>query len=54
MRGRVSFESFDDFRNEVLRLRAGPLTSPVDDIVDDMFQTEVEDESDSMWDDQEE
>ncbi len=56
MRGRLSFESFEDFRKEVLQHRAGPLTSPVDDIVDDLFQTDVEDDASdtALWDEQEE
>jgi len=50
MGGRASFDSFDDFRNEMLRLRAGPLVSPVDDIAEEMFHIEIEEESDSLWD----
>lgn len=50
MRGRTSFESFNDFRDEVLRHRSGPLTSPIDEIVDDVFHAEAEEEFDSMWD----
>jgi hypothetical protein len=54
MRGRTSFETFDDFRNEVLRLRTGPLTSAVDEIVDDLFRVDADEEMDSSWEDIEE
>ncbi|MBN1959690.1 MAG: hypothetical protein JW841_01985 [Deltaproteobacteria bacterium] len=51
MRKRTSFESFNDFRDEVLRHRSGPLTSPVDEIVDDMFHNDSDDDMDSLWED---
>lgn len=50
MGGRASFDSYDDFRNEILRLRAGPLVSPVDEIAEEMFHTEIEEEPDVLWD----
>jgi hypothetical protein len=50
MGGRASFDSYDDFRNEILRLRAGPLVSPVDEIAEEMFHTEVEEETEPLWD----
>jgi len=53
MRRRTSFESFNDFRDEVLRHRSGPLTSPIDEIVDDLFHIDVEGEADSLWDEEE-
>lgn len=54
MRGRTSFTNFTEFRNEVLRHRAGPLISPVDEIVDDLFRNETEDESEPLWDEADE
>jgi hypothetical protein len=54
MRGRTSFDSFADFRNEVLRQRSGPLTSVVEDIVDDLFHLDADEEITSLWDDEEE
>ncbi len=50
MGGRASFKTYDDFRNEMLRLRAGPLVSPVDEIADEMFHLEIEEEPDSLFD----
>jgi hypothetical protein len=51
MGGRASFSSYDDFRNEILRLRAGPLISPVDEIAEEMYHSiEIEDDTESLWD----
>ena len=44
------FRNYDDFCNEVLRSRAGPLSSPVEDMADEMYHQEFTDEFDSMWD----
>lgn len=50
MQGRTTFQSFSEFRDEILRYRAGPLTSPIDEIADDLYHVTHEDELDSIWD----
>ncbi|MBC7794904.1 MAG: hypothetical protein H7Z43_14460 [Clostridia bacterium] len=44
------FSSYQQFQNEILRTKAGPLISAVEDIADEMFQLDFNDEFDSMWD----
>lgn len=46
------FGSYAQFKNEVLRQKAGPLTSTVEDIADDMYTSSQtsSDEPDSLWD----
>ena len=51
--GRVGgFGSYAQFKHEVLRQRAGPLTSSVEDIADDMYKSgsHATDDPDSLWD----
>lgn len=50
MRKSSAFNSFNQFKSEVLRGRAGPLSSPVEDIADEMFQLDFEAEFESLWD----
>lgn len=45
-----SFSSYQQFQNEVLRTKAGPLVSAVEDIADEMFQLDFEAEFTAMWD----
>ena len=50
MRG-SKFRNFDQFRNEMLQGRSGPLTSPVEDIADEIYQVESQEEKpDTLWD----
>lgn len=44
------FGSYSQFQNEVLRQKAGPLTSSVEDIADDIYSSQVSEEFDSLWD----
>jgi hypothetical protein len=44
------FGSYSQFKSEVLRQKAGPLTSSVEDIADDIYSSQVSEESDSLWD----
>ena len=44
------FSSYQQFQNEMLRTKAGPLISAVEDIADEMFQLDFEAEFSSMWD----
>ncbi len=44
------FSSYQQFQNEILRTKAGPLISAVEDIADEMFQLDFNEEFDSMWD----
>lgn len=45
-----SFTSYQQFHNEVLRTKAGPLVSAVEDMADEMFQLDFEAEFSAMWD----
>lgn len=54
MRARTSFTTFNEFRNEVLRHRAGPFSSPVDDIVEDLFRNDAQEETEPLWDEMDE
>ncbi len=45
-----SFKSYQQFHNEMLRTKAGPLVSAVEDMADEMFQLDFEAEFESMWD----
>lgn len=44
------FRSYQQFRNEVLKRSGSGLQSPIEDMADEMFQMEVSEEFDSMWD----
>jgi hypothetical protein len=44
------FNSFDHFRNEILFERSGPLSSAVEDMADEMYNADVTEELDGMWD----
>lgn len=44
------FSSYQQFQNEILRTKAGPLISAVEDIADEMFQLDFNGEFDAMWD----
>ncbi len=50
MKKATSFKSFEQFQKEFLRHRAGPLVSPVDEIVDELYHNSSNDEFDSLWD----
>jgi hypothetical protein len=50
MRKATSFKSFEQFRSEILSHRAGPLVSPVDEIVDELYHNDIQEEFDSLWD----
>ena len=50
MRKANGFNSFEQFRHEILRHRAGPLVSPVDEIVEELYHNEIQEEFDSLWD----
>jgi hypothetical protein len=45
-----SFPTYQQFHNEILRTKAGPLVSAVEDMADEMFQLDFEAEFESMWD----
>jgi hypothetical protein len=45
-----SFGSYVQFKQEILRQRAGPLTSSVEDIADDMYSSQVNEDSGILWD----
>ena len=45
-----SFNSYQQVPNEMLRTKAGPLVSAVEDMADEMFQLDFEAEFESMWD----
>ncbi len=45
-----SFSSYQQFHNEILRTKAGPLVSAVEDMADEMFQLDFEAEFNAMWD----
>lgn len=45
-----SYSSYKQFQTEMLRTKAGPLVSAVEDIADEMFQLDFEAEFQSMWD----
>ncbi|HSI06231.1 MAG: hypothetical protein ACAI38_11590 [Myxococcota bacterium] len=45
-----SFTTYQQFHNEMLRTKAGPLVSAVEDMADEMFQLDFEAEFESMWD----
>jgi hypothetical protein len=45
-----SFTTYQQFHNEMLRTKAGPLVSAVEDMADEMFQLDFEGEFESMWD----
>lgn len=46
----VLYKDLQQFHNEVLRQRSGPLTSAAEDIADEMYHQDFDDEFDSMWD----
>lgn len=46
----LSFTSYQQFQNEMLKTKAGPLVSAVEDMADEMFQLDFEAEFESMWD----
>jgi hypothetical protein len=50
MRKSNAFNTYNQFKSEVLRGRSGPLSSPVEDIADEMFQLDFDAEFASMWD----
>ncbi|MFC1611470.1 hypothetical protein ACFL6C_10960 [Myxococcota bacterium] len=50
MRTRGGFGSYQQFKREVLNHQAGPLTSSVEDIADDMYESQASEELDSLWD----
>ncbi len=50
MRKAWAFGSYEQFRNEVLRHGSGPFQSPVDDLAEEMYHTEINEEFDSLWD----
>ena len=47
---RSKYSNIDQFRNEVLGTRSGPLVSPVEDMADEMYHQEFQEEFDSLWD----
>lgn len=49
--GKVSnFRNFNHFHEEMLRDRAGPLVSPIEDMADEMFHKTLDLEFDTLWD----
>ena len=44
------FRNFDQFCDEVLKHRSGPLASAVEDMADEMYRQEIVEEFDTMWD----
>lgn len=44
------YRSIEQFRREVLTDVSGPMTSPVEDIADELFHNSIQNEFDSMWD----
>ncbi|MBI3180388.1 MAG: hypothetical protein HYZ27_12045 [Deltaproteobacteria bacterium] len=46
----LAFGSFQQLKSELLRHRAGPLASPVEDMADDIFSGNIDEEFDSLWD----
>jgi hypothetical protein len=45
-----SFGSYVQFKQEFLRQRAGPLTSSVEDIADDIYTSQASEELETLWD----
>lgn len=44
------YQTFSDFRQEILRHRSGPLVSPVEEVADEMYHQAHADEFDDLWD----
>ena len=44
------FSDLDHFRREVLRGRSGPMSSPAEEIADEIYQQDHVEEFDSLWD----
>jgi hypothetical protein len=46
------YRNYQQFHNEVLTGRSGPLANPVEDMADEMYQSahESSTESESLWD----
>ncbi len=45
-----SFRDYEQFEKEFLGHKAGPMSSAVDEIAEDMYHTEAVEELDAMWD----
>jgi len=45
-----AFQSFEQFRNEVLGNRAGPGASSVDELVEELYHGQLHEEFESLWD----
>ena len=48
--GNQRYKNFDQFRNELLSGRSGPMASAVEDMADEMYHQEIQEEFDSLWD----
>ncbi len=46
----LAYGSFRELKSDLLRHRAGPLVSAVEDIADDIFSGNVDEEFDTLWD----
>jgi hypothetical protein len=46
----IGFGSYQQFKKEILAQHAGPLCSSVEEIADDIYNTQVGDDFDSLWD----
>ena len=46
----LRYRNYDEFRNEMLKTRSGPLISPIEDMADEIYHQDFRDEFDSLWD----
>ena len=50
MRGRNGFTSYQEFRREMLGNGMAPVSAALEDMADEMYQANVSQEFDSLWD----
>lgn len=50
MRKRLSYGTFEQFKNDMREARNAPFLAAVDEIADEMYHVEIQDEFDALWD----